>query len=422
MTDRKIWTDTLVLRIRPPADAGSEATVWHPAIHRFGIRFRRSRTGTWGTGTYTVIYHQGGRDRPISIGKVGGITLPAAVAEAQKVSTAAAQKLDPRAERDRADAAHTHIFKASVPGYIADLGMQGLDERYIATTERYLTRYFPDLRELPLRHIELSHCADALRRLLKPGPDWRGGKAVYVQAGAALSAYFEWLLGEGRVSVNPVHGIKRKRYLNEPRDRTLTEIELRLVWNAIDTALIPGTACLFKLLVLTGCRRNEIGNLRKAAVDLGEVPVIRLAAEDTKNGKPFLIPLSRQAVTLLRAQLQDAGNGTQYVFGRDGAAGGFQGFEKAMVALCKQIGDAVPHWTLHDLRRTFVTLGFDCLQLDPSVLDACLSHTPNFQKGVAGTYQRAQLLKQRAQVMQAWADYCDTLTAPAGPHLRLVAA
>jgi integrase len=423
MTTIKTWTEATVLRVAPPADhKASEFTAWHPAIRRFGVRFRRAGDGRFGPGTYTAIYHQGGRDRPVSIGKVGAVTLEVAIAEAHKVFGSVAQHRDPRAERAKAKAVFDDVFKASIPGFVGHMAACGLNDRYIATTERYLTRYFPGLSEASPRLITRAQCADALRRLLEPGPGWTGGKAVYVQGGAALSAYFEWLLGEGRIDANPCAGIKRKCYLNPPVERTLTEAELRAVWNAIDGTTRTGR--LFKLLVLTGARRDQIGQLRKEWLDLdAAIPVVRFPASarrgGSKNGETFILPLSRQAVAILRAQLQTAA-ATDYVFGHPMAVEGFQGYEKAMVALRKSA--AVEHWSLHDLRRTFVTLGLERLQLDPMLLDACLNHRAKLvtQSTVGSIYQRARLVEARVPVVQAWADYCDSLTT--APKLRLVAA
>lgn len=418
MTTIKTWNDTSVLRIAPPADAGAEATVWHPTIRRFGVRFRRNRHGAFGTGTYTAVYWQGGRDHPISIGKVGAITLDVARAEAQKIFAAVAQKLNPRIERDKADAAHNDVFKACVGTYLEHLAAGSRSPRYIAITERYLTRYFPDLRELPLQLITRRQCADALRRLLKPGPGWTGGTATYTQGAAALAAYFQWLLLEGRADVNPA--ARPRRYKNKPRDRVLSETELRAVWNAIDGAT-PRTVRLLKLLVLTGARREQIGQLRKDWVDLdGAIPTIRLPGGErggSKNGELFVVPLARQAVAILREQLQEAPADTDYVFGQAGAKRGFASFDKAVVALRERTG--VEGWSLHDLRRTFVTIALDKLALDPMLLDACINHTPGFKRGVSGIYQRSTLVAARVPVVQAWADYCNTLTDTA-PKLRLV--
>jgi integrase len=432
----KTWTEATVLRVAPPAAlTTTETTVWHPTIPRFGIRFRRDRAGGWGTGTYTVCYFQGGRDHTRSIGKVGGVTLAIAVAEAQKTISAVAQNLDPQAERDRADAAHAHVFKVSIADYVEHLTVKGCSARHIAATQRFLTVDFPDLRERPLRLITRAQCADALRRLLKPGPGWTGGKSVAIQGRAALRAYFEWLLGEGRVDSNPVHGTN-KIERDPPIDRALTEAELRAVLIAMDS-LLPGTRRVFRLIALTGTRRDQIGQLRKEWLDLdAAIPVIRLPGKErgavasrrrggSKNGEVFLIPLSRQAVAILREQLREAAPDSAFVFGggRHGQTGtGFAGYAKPLEALHARCGDAVAYWTLHDLRRTFVTLGLEKLRLDPVLLDACLNHRAKLvtQSAVGGIYQRATLLEARVPVVQAWADYCDSLTT--APKLRLVAA
>lgn len=147
----KTWTDASVLRIAPPADhAASEFTSWHPTIKRFGIRFRRARDGAWGSGTYTVVYHQSGSDHPVSIGKVGGVTLDVAIAEAQKIfGDVAKQRLTRRIERKAAKAAHAEDLKAHVDDYNEHMTARGFATKHIGATRRRYPRDFSDLQERP---------------------------------------------------------------------------------------------------------------------------------------------------------------------------------------------------------------------------------------------------------------------------------
>ena len=57
---------------------------------------------------------------------------------------------------------------------------------------------------------------------------------------------------------------------------------------------------IVQLLLLTGCRRDEIGGLRWSEVDL-KARTITLPGERTKNGRPHVIPLSEPAIGILGA-------------------------------------------------------------------------------------------------------------------------
>src|SRR5262245_5649292 len=95
-------------------------------------------------------------------------------------------------------------------------------------------------------------------------------------------------------------GIKLAK--EEPRSRALTEAELVDVWLAAD-ATGGEFGMIVKLLILTGQRLQEIGNLEWVEIDLERRP-IELPERRTKNGKPHLVPLSAPALALLRKILR----------------------------------------------------------------------------------------------------------------------
>lgn len=63
----------------------------------------------------------------------------------------------------------------------------------------------------------------------------------------------------------------------------------------------------------------------------------------------------------------------------------------------------MPHWTLHDLRRTTATRLGD-LGTPPHVIEALLNHASGFRSGVAGTYNRALYQSEMAGALAKWAD------------------
>ena len=91
------------------------------------------------------------------------------------------------------------------------------------------------------------------------------------RARSALSAFFGWAITEGLVDVNPVVGTA-KLHEGGSRERVLTQDELRQLF----AALAPGRfADLVRLLLLTGQRRTEIGNLTWSEVDLTQGMIVR---------------------------------------------------------------------------------------------------------------------------------------------------
>src|SRR5262249_43580988 len=122
-------------------------------------------------------------------------------------------------------------------------------------------------------------------------------------------------------------------------------------------------------LMLTGCRREEIGLLRWSEIDM-DARTITLPAERTKNGQKHVVPLSDAALNILQSMPRR--DGRDYVFGRSG--NGYSNWSEAKSRLDARVEPKEP-WTLHDLRRT-VRTGLGRLGVAPHVSEAVLNHLP----------------------------------------------
>ena len=114
-----------------------------------------------------------------------------------------------------------------------------------------------------------------------------------------MSAMFGWGMREGLTLSNPVMNTNKRD--EKPRERVLSDAELRLVWQALGDNQY-GT--IIKLLMLTGQRVNEIAGLRWSEVDFDR-GLIGLPGERTKNGRPHDIPMADTLRTLLDVAAKD---------------------------------------------------------------------------------------------------------------------
>jgi integrase len=176
----------------------------------------------------------------------------------------------------------------------------------------------------------------------------------------------------------------------------LTDAELRTIWKACGD---DDYGAVVKLLVLTGQRANEIGELHWDEVHDEQ---ILLPGERTKNGRAHVIPLSDTAKDIL-GKIESKSR--TYVFGRDDS--GFQGWSKAKERIDARIakaGKPLEHWTLHDLRRTAATRMAD-LGVQPHIIEAVLNHASGHKGGVAGIYNRATYDKEKRAALNLWAEH-----------------
>ena len=211
----------------------------------------------------------------------------------------------------------------------------------------------------------------------------------------------------------------------------LTPSELRLIWKASGE---DHYGAIVKLLALTGQRESEIGSLRWSEI---HEALIILPPERTKNGRPHVVPLAPPALKIIEAQEQ-AGD-RDLIFGR--GEGGFSGWSKSKERLDERIaeangGKAIPHWTLHDLRRTFATYaggGLPAHQFEklpkqekelarglskqPHVVEAILNHVGAHKAGVAGVYNRSTYEKEKRTALDQWATHLELIVSQAAENV-----
>jgi hypothetical protein len=98
-------------------------------------------------------------------------------------------------------------------------------------------------------------------------------------ARAHLSAFFDWSWRNGHCKENPVRNTPTYETDTEHK-RVLSSDELRAVWNACGG---DDYGKIVKLLILTGCRREEIGGLRWSEFNDLDAGVVTIPGERTKN-------------------------------------------------------------------------------------------------------------------------------------------
>jgi integrase len=279
---------------------------------------------------------------------------------------------------------------------------------------RYLKRAWQPFHALSPEAVTRQMVVDRMAEITADS-----GPISAKRAHAALSTFFAWLIHNNHCSVaNPTMGIKLAK--EEPRGRALTEPELVEVWLAADT--IGGDfGTIVKLLILTGQRVREIGNLESVEVDL-ERRLIDLPERRTKNGKPHFVPLSAPALALLRAIPRQEGQRLVFL-GHRGR--GIKTYSRHKLNLDKRIaelrgGKPLPHWQLRDLRRSVVTQLSESRErrvrrghleeietycfAQPHVAEATVNHISGAAKaGVAGTYNKAVYLQERKAALEQWA-------------------
>jgi len=225
---------------------------------------------------------------------------------------------------------------------------------------------------------------------------------------------FTWLDKEGRIAegTNPAAGTATADE-GPSRDRVLSNDELAEVWAALGEDHVSD---IIRLLVLTGQRRDEISKLRWSEIDFDKA-LLTLPPARTKNKRTHELPLAPQALAILRRWATNAagansnGNGKAnngMVFDPVGWDLRKKKLDKATLA--NRGGKPMPHWTLHDLRRTCAT-GLAELGVLPHVIECILNHLSGFRSGVAAIYNRNRYLPEMREALGKWGNYVEGLAA-----------
>lgn len=368
----------------------SEVVVFDDDIPGFGLRVREGGSRNW-----IFQYRQGAKQRRVSFGSASAVTVQAARDRAAKLHAQVKLGHDPAGQKIESQARAVEVFGQILRPYLAHK-KSALKPRSYLEVERHLLAHAKRLHGLQMANIDRRSIAALLTGIAAAsGPT----EANHVRA--SLSAFFGWAMREGLIEANPVIGTNRA-VENSARSRVLNDSEIRKIWNSAGD---DDYGTIVKLLMLTGQRRDEIGGLRRSEIDLDKA-LISLPAERTKNSRPHDIPLSPAALAIVEDWIQRGDDSREYVFGRGKV--GYQGWSNSKEILDQRMneaGKAIPHWTLHDLRRTTSTRMHDELGIAPHIVEAVLNHVSGHRAGVAGVYNRALYAKEKAIALARWAEH-----------------
>ena len=343
---------------------------WDDDLPGFGARLRgdRKRCST----SWLVQYRVGSVQRRESLGDIRKVKIEGARKAARKLFAQAELGVDPAAERAKARIGTVTL------GSVADRYLASkrdvLRPTSFAAAARYLNEHWRPLRDCLLNDIKRADIAMRLQELKKDH-----GPAAAARARTVLASLYAWSMGEGLCDVNPVIGTNDPNKGAQARERALNDAEIKAVWQACRD---DDFSRIIKLLLLLGCRRDEIGALEWREVDL-DASTLTIPGDRTKNKRQLSLVLPEPALEILRAVPRR--DGRIYVFGQVGR--GFSGCSSAMhrfQARMAAAGNSLAHWSLHDLRRT-VRSGLGRLGVPPHVAELVINHT---KAGMVRIYDR----------------------------------
>ena len=381
------------------APAKGQLDLWDTLLPGFGLRISYG-----GKRTFQMIARVDGKQRRMTVGPAGDMTLAEARAKARQMAEDAANGIGParRAEMDAAAAqeaekARPGSIEAAVKLYLSER----VDRRQLRTAAQirrlFETEVIPPWEGRRLVEITRSDVRDLVRAKAEAAPARANELLSWVRA------FLNFCVDEELIEANPAARLAAPAPKVE-RDRVLSDGEVRAILSAFDAIGWP-FGPLFKLLLLTAQRREEVAGMRWGEVDL-EAAVWTIPSARAKSGAGHLVPLAPSVIALLRSLPRFAGGNLIFPAMRDGpgAERSVSGFSKAKCRVDDLSG--VSGWRLHDLRRTAATRMRE-LGADRLTVSKCLNHA---EQGVTARYDRYMADKEKRAALDAWAAHVVSLT------------
>jgi integrase len=384
----RLTKDTIAALAMP---AGKDDFIeWDEDLPGFGVRLRRRPDGAVSK-TWVAQYRVGRQQRRPSLGDVRKVEPEAGKKAARKLFALVELGIDPAAEQAKAraeDAAAKLTLKVAADRYLADREDVVRPTTYKGA-RRYFESYWKSLHDRPLESIKRADVAARLQEIIQ-----QHGRTTAARARANLSALFSWAMREGLCESNPVIGTNDPEAGIKPRERVLEDGELRAIWRACRD---DDFGRIIRLLILTGCRREEIGGLRWSEINL-DTGVMKIPGERTKNHHTLELTLPAAALDILPPRRPDRDN----VFGKMRP---FSAWSFATMVLKSRIvegeGKSLMPWTLHDLRRSMRT-GLGKLGVQPHIAELCVGHV---RRGIEAIYDRHKYQREIKAALALWAEH-----------------
>jgi integrase len=406
---------------RPPQlPEGTREEHYHdPALPGFYIRLLNTGMASW-----VVQWKRLGRQKKFTLGNVLVLDRPAAIKAAKELlAKITLDQLDPHEARRERMRANKVTFAPLVPLFLEEKKRKGeLRPETARAWKNYLTGYYlQPLHGLPIDEITTDQIQARIDHIAN-----QSGNSAAEACGTATRVFFKWARKTRKLPVghhNPMIDIQMPK-LNAPRERVLENDEIRLIWKTCEdweaeaiheqqvrastgrkggprggAPPITDDSRAVRLLFLTGCRAQEIGDLRWTEVDLdnGE---IKIPPERTKNAIELCNPLADWAVQILRSIEQRPNR--DHLFGHTERGGHELGTtnQKLNIRIARAGGGPLKHWTIHDIRRTFRTR-MAALGVSTDVAEALVGHVGH-RSQMDRVYNRYQYWPEKKQALAMW--------------------
>jgi len=343
-----------------------------------------------------------GKENMLGLGSFPEVSLKRAREKREDARTLLADGIDPGARRAAEKLANAESFEAVAREWHSRQSVTWSPVNAKNILDRFERDLFPWLGDTPVAKLTAPDLLAALRRMEARGIVESAHRALG-DAGRVL----RYAIATGRAERDVAADLRgalapvKQTHRAAITDPAAVAGLLRAIH---DYRGSPVTAAALQLAPLVFTRPGELRQAEWSEIDL-EAAEWNIPAERMKLREPHLVPLSSQAVAILRDLRPLTGRG-RYVF--PSARGASRPMSNnAVLAALRRMGFAKDEMSGHGFRAMARTILDEVLGFRPDYIEHQLAHAVRDPNG--RSYNRTAHLAERKKMMQGWADYLDAL-------------
>jgi integrase len=350
-------------------------------------------------------YRFEGREKLLSLGVYPHVSLQQARSQRDEAKKAVANGVDPSAKRQAEKSATANTFEAVTREWLTLQEGKLAPTTYAKAVWTLETLVFPYIGSRPVAKLGATDVLKVLKRI-----EGRGIHETAHRTRQRCSQVFRYAVQTERAERDVTADLRGALapVVSEHHAAITEPARVGELLRAIDG--YSGhvvTAYALKLAPLLFVRPGEFRHAEWTEFDLdGHEPHWRIPADKMKMGEQHVVPLSKQALAILRALHLLTGRG-QYVF--PSLRGGSRPMsENTINAALRRLGYTNDEMTGHGF-RSLASTNLNEQGYHPDLIELQLAHAE--RNKVRAAYNKAQRLPERRRMMQSWADYLDGLRA-----------
>jgi integrase len=392
---------------------GKRYDVMDTDVPGFGVRVTER-----GGRTFILIGRYPGSTNPTrrSIGEYPALSLEKARTRARQWRDLIRQGIDPKAEEERLRLMELRKQQTTFAAVAKDFLERHIKgQRKAKDSER-------EIRKELIAHWGERPIASITREDVVALMDAIARRAPYLAHNvfAHVRSMFNWAINRGTygLETSPCDRLKPSALIGakQPRQRILSDDELKALWQVSEIIGYP-FGPLYRLLLLTGARKSEVGGGQWRELDL-QKKLWMVPPERFKSNATHIIPLSDQAVAVLR-ELPRFTKG-DHLFTTTFGVKHVTGFSRAKTLvdtlLAERLEVAPSPWVIHDIRRT-VRTRLASLRVPDMVAEMIIGHG---RKGLQRVYDQHRYVDEMREALELWAARLrDIVTPPPDNVVRM---